>query len=663
MDWFNTLIPEKYLFALGWMIIHALWQIAGVGLLLWLSLKIFNQKSSGFKYRLSIATLFLISMASLATFSFYAGDGKTKTETFAIENLTDQEVIILMNAQNSESQLLMPSSDFTILSKRVENYLPMLVNLWFIGALLFMVRFAGSLADIRNIRVKSHQFPSPKWLEFLENQKKQINIKIPIQFYQSVHVDMPITFGVFKPVILVPASLMFNLSPKQLEAIITHELAHIKRFDYLVNVFQSFLEVIFFFHPIFWWINNLAKEQRENACDDLAIKMGVTPKDLAHGLANVLNHAQFKAPEMAMAATKSKNPTLDRIKRIMGIKISPTQPTPFISMTMIVTLLLSATLMVGAGDQREKNSIEELMETKLRTETIQGNWNGLLAFQKTDTVPPKKAIKIDKDLKGMSEEEKSKLEESMEKAFGSSGIFENESLGNMVIKGLHFLSPDFSNMPILKLNELPLPSFDMENMPMWEFDNDHFNNIFPDSLFKYMPLDIIIMDSTVQKKHPMIIMGKKVYGMDTTKMSREEREQMRNEMREKINAHREERQAYREKMQMERETFMQDLSKKREEYQSQIQPQIKQYQDQIQNWQRENEPLMKEYQAKIKTWQEENKPQIEEFQKQMEAWQQENQVQLQEFQKQMEEWQKDHQKQLQELQKTIQDQFKKGEND
>jgi bla regulator protein blaR1 len=341
METLSTFIAEPYLLALGWMIVHALWQIAGVGLMLWLTLQVFGKKSAAFKYRLSISALALITTLALGTFIYAIPETNSASYAYGDPDLEHWQ-------QANPNHLIEAPSDWMIVSRRIEKWIPTLVQVWFLGAMLFLVRLATSLADIRNLRQKQHDPAESLWQQVLDKQLTSLKMSKPVQLLKSIHVDVPMTYGVWKPVILIPVGLFLQLSPVQLEAIIAHELAHIKRHDYLVNLIQSILEVVFFFHPIFWWINKTAKEQRENACDDLAISTGIAPKDLAYGLANVLNHAKNPTPEIAMAAAKTNNPTLDRIKRIMGVKTSSTQPTTITSMTMMITLLLGATLMVGA---------------------------------------------------------------------------------------------------------------------------------------------------------------------------------------------------------------------------------------------------------------------------------------------------------------------------
>lgn len=694
MEGFNTWIPETYQMALGWMIIHALWQIAGIGMLLWLSHRVFQYKSAAFKYRLSITSLLVIAMSSILTFSYYSGRETNANSQNGIMLTQNLETSITDFSQAEFEQMLSKDNPlaFALLIQRLEKGLPTLVNIWLIGTLLFLFRLGRGLADIRNLGTKTHEHPDPKWATFLESQMRKLGIRTKISLFQSIHVDVPLAYGIFKPVILIPASLILQLSPAQLEAILTHELAHIKRHDYLLNLFQSFLEVVFFFHPVFWWINKVAREQRENACDDLAIQLDIKPKDLAYGLANVLNHAQTKAPEIAMAAAKATNPTLDRIKRIMGIHSSPSQPSTSISITMIITLLLSATLLVGASEEGQKASIEELIATELKTSIIEKTWAnpnpGLIgidtiSFSKKDTIPAKK-------WEEMTEQEQEKMKKELaqwksinnlnfkdlEPAFDNlnellmnfkdSNFIFGDSMNNsknnkyIVKVNSNFIFEDSMNLPQMAFPNIPIPNFYFKKLPKLELNYEQFEVPLPDSaFFNTIPsIGFELGDSTWKS----FSLGSMSFEMDTSK-SKQEGEQMIRELHGKFAAQSEERKESLQKMQKKRETMQKGMGKKREVYYYQIEPQIKEFQAKIQEWQKENEPMLQEYQAKMKAWQAENQPKMDEFQKQMESWHKENQVQLKAFEKKMEEWQKNHQKELKELhQKRIEKNGKKELN-
>ncbi|MCS4434019.1 M56 family metallopeptidase [Aquiflexum gelatinilyticum] len=691
METLSTFIAEPYLLALGWMIVHALWQIASVGLILWLSLRFFGKKSAAFKYRLSISALILITVLALATFIYAIPESGT-IPSHALANPEDAA----QWQQTSSDHLIDAPSDWMIVSKRIENWLPTLVQVWFLGAMLFLVRLATSLADIRNLRQKRHETVESHWEEVLERQLQSLKISKPVQLLKSIHVDMPMTYGVWKPVILIPAALFFQLSPLQLEAIIAHELSHIKRHDYLVNLIQSVLEVLFFFHPIFWWINKTAKEQRENACDDLAISMGISPKDLAFGLANVLNYAKNPTPEIAMAAAKSDNPTLNRIKRIMGVKTSSSQPTTITSMTMMITLLLGATLMVGASDKPTTESFEDLMATEININTIEGNWTGQFAYPQKDTVPPKGPVIMEMDWEKMTPEQKEKFQKEMEKLKDLGVVFKDmkpvfEGLGDLgsYFKAFSIAPFDFESAPIppiefsmapfppLDFDMAGIPEFDMGDIPVMEIPLAPIFD-FPDSaLFMAAPMAMYFPgDSTKSFKFKYNYQ----YNFDTTNMSKAEIQKKKAEMEvkwaeadkkraEALEKWQEQNKDRIAQWQQKAEAWEKEFEPKAKEFEAKMKeweeanrPKIEEFEKKMAEWEKANAPKMEEYEQKMKAWEKENQPKMDEFQKKMEIWEKENKVKLEEFQKKMEQWQKEHQEKMQEIQKSIQESTKKEDN-
>jgi bla regulator protein blaR1 len=689
METLSTFIAEPYLLALGWMIVHALWQIAGVGLMLWLTLQVFGKKSAAFKYRLSISALALITTLALGTFIYAIPETNSASYAYGDPDLDSWQ-------QASPNHLIEAPSDWMIVSRRIEKWIPTLVQVWFLGAMLFLVRLATSLADIRNLRQKHHDPAESLWQQVLDKQLTSLKMSKPVQLLKSIHVDVPMTYGVWKPVILIPVGLFLQLSPVQLEAIIAHELAHIKRHDYLVNLIQSILEVVFFFHPIFWWINRTAKEQRENACDDLAISTGIAPKDLAYGLANVLNHAKNPTPEIAMAAAKTKNPTLDRIKRIMGVKTSSTQPTTITSMTMMITLLLGATLMVGASDKPTSESFEDLMATEIHNHSIEGNWMTQYAYPSKDTVPPKSPVVIEMDWDNMTPEQKEKFKEDMEGLKELGVVLKDmkplfEGLGDMgsFFKTFPITPFEFESapMPPIAFSMAPVPPFDLSTAGIPELDMSgmpameipHVPNFdFPDSaFFKSVPLTMYFSgDSTKSYKFKYNY----EYNFDTTNLSKAEIEKKKAEIRANLAEAKEKRAEALAKWKEVNKEKLAEWHKKQEAWQKEFAPKAEEFQAKMKEWEKANAPKMEEYRLKMKTWQEENQPQMEEFQKKMEEWQkanqpkmdefqkkmeiwqEENQEKLEEFQKKMEAWQKEFQEKMQEIQKSIQESEKKEDN-
>ena len=110
-----------------------------------------------------------------------------------------------------------------------------------------------------------------KWRQSLRRLCGQLRIRRPVRLLESALVDVPMVIGWLRPVILLPASALSGLTPQQLEAIIAHELAHIRRHDYLINLLQSLIETLLFYHPAVWWVSRQIRREREHCCDDLAV--------------------------------------------------------------------------------------------------------------------------------------------------------------------------------------------------------------------------------------------------------------------------------------------------------------------------------------------------------------------------------------------------------
>jgi bla regulator protein blaR1 len=631
MEIVENLIPETYLFALGWMIIHAFWQIASIGLLLWLGLRVFNQKSAAFKYRLSSAAIAIIALLAVMTFSWHLDTNPTSK----LSLISKADWAYLSAQSDVIQQIQAPNegrADWLLVSKRIEKYIPALVNIWMMGAFLFFFKTASSLADLRSLHRKNHEIIPEDLARFVNRISKQLAFSKSIKVLSSKFVEVPLTYGILKPVILIPSALLFHMSPGQLEAIITHEMAHIKRHDYLVNLIQSILEILFFFHPVFWWINHEIKKQREMACDEMAMALGANPKDLAYGLANVINHAQNHAPEMAMAAAKKPNPTLDRIKKIMGVKTSPTQPTTLTTITMIITLILGATLIVGAYDQQNIPENEDYLTVESNTKTLDFRFDLNSPNSLEDTVPPKTNLPKNQAPileSPLSPEQMESLLKHMEPL---------KEMG-MLFKELEFNWGDFSNMPHLELKDLPMPNFNLENMPKWDLDPEIFQGMLPDSkMLKEL--------ATIRPPMPDSLLFFKGNFAKRNDMNSEEWQQHLREQNEKLAKWKEE---HADKL----EAWNQERIAKTEEWEKSIEPKIQDYQAKIKGWEKENQPKMEEYQARVKAWEQENQPRIEAFQKKMEEWQKANEEKLKEFQQKMLEWQKEHEAELQELQKRI----------
>jgi hypothetical protein len=169
---------------------------------------------------------------------------------------------------------------------------------------------------VRNIRLRDNEPLEAAWLETLNDLRLRLGVSRPVRLLKSALVEVPTVIGWLRPVILVPAAALSGLTPRQLEAVLAHELAHVHRHDYLVNAFQCLVETLMFYHPVAWWISRCIREERENCCDDLVIEVCGDRLLYARALA-AMEGLRGELPDLAFAA--SGGSLLNRIRRLLGV--------------------------------------------------------------------------------------------------------------------------------------------------------------------------------------------------------------------------------------------------------------------------------------------------------------------------------------------------------
>jgi hypothetical protein len=151
---------------------------------------------------------------------------------------------------------------------------------------------------------------------------RRLQIRRAVSFLESTAVSVPTVVGWLRPVVLVPASTLTGLSHRQLEAILAHELAHVRRHDYLVNLLQTVVETFLFYHPAVWWISSQIRRERENCCDDLAVAVCGDRLSYARALVG-LEELRTATPRLALAA--SGGSLTDRVRRLVGVPGRPSR--------------------------------------------------------------------------------------------------------------------------------------------------------------------------------------------------------------------------------------------------------------------------------------------------------------------------------------------------
>ncbi len=298
---------SAFLKALGWAIANSLWQAA----LLWIVYIIINGsfKNLSAKIKTNLSTALLFSVFVWFVVTFFTKYISFQAEVSSPAVFTEVSTLY-KNAADSFYNLVKVKATF-ILPYLSVGYLCLLV--------LLSLRLINSYRFIYFIKNSGLQKPAAEWKLFTENAARQIGIARNIKLWISTYVDVPATIGFFKPVILIPVATINNLSPDQLEAIILHELAHIHRNDYVINLIISVIETVLFFNPFMLLLSKIIKKERENYCDDFVIQYQYDPHTYASALLSLEKYRNVTM-RLAVSSTSGKKQLLHRVKRIMEVK-------------------------------------------------------------------------------------------------------------------------------------------------------------------------------------------------------------------------------------------------------------------------------------------------------------------------------------------------------
>lgn len=330
----NLLAQNPLTHALGWSLLHFCWQGTLVAFLLAFTLGFLRGRSPQLRYAASCVALMMMVVLPAITFARLASE--TRLANKSIVTLTTE------NSRTSNVQFDLGGRTEPWLDRitsLLDRTLPWITTLWFSGFILLLSRLQMGVLVTRRMRSHATQ-PAPAELQtHLDDLMQRLGVAQAVQLVQSAMVQVPTVIGWLRPVILLPVGCMAGLSPVQVQAVIAHELAHIRRHDYLVNVLQSVLEALLFYHPAVWWVSKQVREEREHCCDDLAVR--VSGDSLAYAKAlSFLEERRFTCPTMALGANGGV--LAMRIRRLLGSK-----EVPAVSQTAAITLLAITLCAVG----------------------------------------------------------------------------------------------------------------------------------------------------------------------------------------------------------------------------------------------------------------------------------------------------------------------------
>jgi bla regulator protein blaR1 len=395
-----NLLPENWLHALGATLFHSLW--LGVILALLAGLVMFTTRKASAAMRYNLLTICLALFVAAIFFTFY------KELQKPVGFIAGQVAINLPGGAADQAVITNVQYDmYSGLNKILSlwnAYAYQIVLIWFLIICGKSVQLLVGLNGVYHLRKYKTYAAGKQWDEKLAMLAEKLGLSQPVKIMQSGIAQAPMVVGHFKPLILIPLGLLNGLSNAEVEAILSHELAHIKRKDYLVNLLQSFIEIVFFFNPAVLWVSQLIKTEREHCCDDLAIACVSDRKNYVQALIFCQEFKQ-RAPAYAMAITGKKGSLLHRASRMLFNTNSTLNKMEKTILTIaLVSVVVCSAAFKSVGNAKTvtrkkiSTSIQVLQDTAKKAKPVEG--------KSADQLEKEINLKMDRQLKQLNEKRK-----------------------------------------------------------------------------------------------------------------------------------------------------------------------------------------------------------------------------------------------------------------
>jgi beta-lactamase regulating signal transducer with metallopeptidase domain len=318
--------------AAGWALVHSLWQGALVAGVYACFAALAGRARANARYAAGALALALLLLLPLATacLSSRSTRGLFAGEPFASEGaLADssrergrvpregREPAARPDGEPADASVSHASGLRVWAEERLAALLPWLVCAWLAGVMLSGARFAGAWLLVLRLRQSAAPVPE-RFEELLARVSGRLRVQRAVRLCQSALVEVPTVVGHLRPLILIPAGALLGLTPQQLEAVLAHELAHVRRYDYAVNLLQTAAETLLFYHPAAWWLSRRVRAEREHACDDAAVEATGDVLLYARALAALEQLRAARTPPAALALAANGGSLMQRIQRLVN---------------------------------------------------------------------------------------------------------------------------------------------------------------------------------------------------------------------------------------------------------------------------------------------------------------------------------------------------------
>ena len=319
MNAVQILSSQPWVERLGWTLVHFLWQGLSIAVLYAAARRGMARTSSpNTRYLLAGSALAAMMATPLVTWVLMGPSDMSPDAAYSIHNAP-----ATASSSAVATTPLLASVRSTLPNVQPAQLLPWVVMVWLAGAVAFWVRLAGGWVVAARMRSTQVRRAPPEWQEILRKLGARIRLSRPVGLLVSALVQVPTVVGWLRPVVLVPVGALAGLPAEYMEALLLHELAHIRRHDYLFNILQSVAEALLFYHPAVWWVSGQIRAERELCCDDVAVAASGDALIYARALAQL---EAYRPAHFSAAVAANGGSLSHRIARLLGQPLGQSRP-------------------------------------------------------------------------------------------------------------------------------------------------------------------------------------------------------------------------------------------------------------------------------------------------------------------------------------------------
>ena len=374
----ENILSQEIVQKLGWTLLHFVWQAAAVALLLAILLALLRKAAANVRYIVACAALGLIVLLPIVTIQLVP-----VSTPQPIAGIEPTPAPVILPAQEFRE---IPAVEMTIpegpvqyenagpaykdswkqqAADLLEPALPYIVSVWLLGVFGLSLWHLGGWTQLQRLRKKMVRQVDESLYAKLRRLSQRLRVKRAVQLAESAMVQVPTVIGWLRPIILLPASTLTGLTSEQLEALLAHELAHIRRYDYLFNIIQTIVETLGFYHPAVWWVSHKIRIERENCCDDLAVSISGDRIRYARALTS-MEEIRGRRGELAVAASGGN--LFGRIHRLIDKESTESSRTSWIPSAitiLLIAIMVIPTTLALTGQNKTQPTAEFLLNKML----------------------------------------------------------------------------------------------------------------------------------------------------------------------------------------------------------------------------------------------------------------------------------------------------------